>query len=175
MDYSSVKINKFAIPSTALNKTKEELFFLAYTDQLTETYNRNMFEEFRKEFDKENYTPLFVTIVDIDGLKIINDTEGHAAGDSHIKWVASQLMDNTGGSVFRLGGDEFLIVDRQPILLNAIQSISYGSVERHPYESLAEAMHRADKAMYLVKRNKKSRKERIYAHRNEDERVGVIT
>jgi len=149
-----------------------ELFFLAYTDQLTQCYNRNMLEEFRKDISDEDTTSLFVTIVDIDGLKWINDSEGHLAGDACIKWVASRLIPRAG-IVFRLGGDEFLLLDHEPIVLDNIRNISYGSVEKQVKETLAQAMHRADTLMYNQKRYKNNRMEKgpLYVNRIKDERI----
>ena len=45
------------------NKSRKELYYLAFVDRLTKTYNRNMLEEFREEFDSMD---IFVTIIDID-------------------------------------------------------------------------------------------------------------
>jgi diguanylate cyclase (GGDEF)-like protein len=70
--------------------------------------------------------------IDLDGLKSINDTHGHRAGDEAIKLAAQALRDTarTSDVVARLGGDEFLVagacVD-----------------DRHDLESLAERIHRA--------------------------------
>ena len=144
----------FAVPCIKNKKTMHELFVLAYTDQLTQCYNRNMLEEFRKELDTVNNKRLFVTIVDIDGLKEINDTYGHLAGDDCIKQIALTLSKRSE-VIFRLGGDEFLLFNPEPIYLDDFAMISYGSVERELYEPLASAMHRADMLMYQIKRNKK--------------------
>jgi len=145
----------FVIP--CINCTHKELFLLAYTDNLTQTYNRNMLEEFRKEIDINNKR-LFVTIVDIDGLKEINDTYGHLSGDNCIKQIA-RMLSKRSEIIFRLGGDEFLLLNyNNPIYLNDFSMISYGSVERELYEPLTSAMHRADMLMYQEKRNKKSYK-----------------
>ena len=50
--------------------------------------------------------------LDINGLKAINDTYGHSAGDTHIMAAADIIVESFGKSarVFRIGGDEFLIV-----------------------------------------------------------------
>ena len=163
-------LKPLAIP--LLTKNHQDLFYLAYTDQLTQTYNRNMLEEFRASLDSETNEAIFVTMVDIDGLKTINDTEGHAAGDAYIRWVAF-LLSETTSTIFRLGGDEFLLLSRKPLNLMHIQHISYGSVELLPNELLTNAMHRADKLMYKHKQYKKNRKEPVYdVHRNKNAKVG---
>jgi diguanylate cyclase (GGDEF)-like protein len=53
-----------------------------------------------------------VVALDLDGLKRINDTEGHAAGDRAITGLASALAGSIRGSdsVYRLGGDEFVVL-----------------------------------------------------------------
>ena len=55
-----------------------------------------------------------VAMMDLDGLKRINDSEGHAAGDDVLRTMGATLAANAraGDSVFRIGGDEFLIVAR---------------------------------------------------------------
>src|SRR5262249_4984032 len=56
--------------------------------------------------------PLALVIFDLDELKIVNDTQGHAAGDEAIKDVADALraMIRTGDNAFRIGGDEFAVL-----------------------------------------------------------------
>lgn len=127
-------------------KKIEELYFLAYMDALTAAYNRNMLEEMRKELDSQ---ALFVTMVDVDGLKLVNDTQGHHSGDRLIQFVADKLKQ-ISEAVFRLGGDEFLCIDREPpaLSMNIVRGVSYGTVAKLPTETLSEAMKRADKLMY---------------------------
>jgi hypothetical protein len=134
-------------------KTTEELYFLAYMDPLTATYNRNMLEEMRGQLDSE---ALFITMVDVDGLKPVNDMQGHAAGDHLLQYVSSKLK-RVSEAVFRLGGDEFLCVDRTPpsLSMNIVPNISYGTVVKLPNEPLSRAMKQADKRMYESKHGKK--------------------
>ena len=84
-------------------RTTEELKYLAYHDQLTGAYNRNYLEDIREDYDSQE---LYVTMVDIDGLKELNDTYGHEHGDLFIKSVCGEL-ESFGEPLFRLGGDEF--------------------------------------------------------------------
>lgn len=71
-----------------------------------------------KELDKirKARSTVCVSIVDVNNLKVVNDTEGHEAGDAVIREVATRLMSRfgkrlkTGSMVARLGGDEFLII-----------------------------------------------------------------
>jgi diguanylate cyclase (GGDEF)-like protein len=56
--------------------------------------------------------PLALLIFDLDELKTINDTQGHAAGDAALKRVADALRatTRTGDNAFRIGGDEFAVL-----------------------------------------------------------------
>lgn len=92
-------------------KTEAELRYLADHDSLTGLLDRR---RFRAELDQ--YTSFSaryggqgaVMIIDIDGLKEVNDRLGHEAGDELLQAVAGCLRQ--GGEAFRLGGDEFALV-----------------------------------------------------------------
>ncbi len=77
---------------------------------MTDVGNRRAFERFEdEELDKDG-TYGFV-MCDINGLKAVNDTQGHEAGDALIKGVCQSLVDTFGKmNVFRMGGDEFVVV-----------------------------------------------------------------
>ena len=138
------------------NKSKEELFRLAFFDSLTGVLNRNAFEEFRPRFERaRKKTDLYVTIVDVNNLKLINDSEGHQAGDRTIKFVADVLRE-VSDWVFRLGGDEFLLITEKPVTLEH-SFISYGSAYMGKQVSLRTAMSAADIKMYQNKRLKRGR------------------
>lgn len=86
--------------------------YLNYHDQLTGCLNRRSYEETIKLMDKKEYYPLSLVMVDADGLKLINDTIGHLYGDQLLISIANGLKDTVQnlGKVFRIGGDEFLIL-----------------------------------------------------------------
>ena len=153
------------LPASIPNKTMYELTRLAYFDKLTETGNRNLFEEMRRDFEEDDY--FFVCIVDVDDLKSRNDTWGSAAGDELLKHIAFDLQKNAEW-VFRIGGDEFLIINHyDPTLwLVSIPNISYGVVRNKQFKDLSYAMHEADQKMYEMKRQ--HRKERQYDNRVKD-------
>lgn len=66
-------------------KNKEEkIKYMSYHDSLTGSYNRRFFEEAKKRLDTERNIPLLVITGDINGIKLINDAFGHAAGDEMI-------------------------------------------------------------------------------------------
>ena len=71
--------------------------------------------------------PLSIAMIDIDNFKIFNDTYGHADGDNILKKIAEMLYESTRGSdyVFRLGGEEFLIV-----LIETSKNEAFSIIER---------------------------------------------
>lgn len=96
-------------------KKQSELHKMFITDNLTELYNRRGFygelEKSVKELQGREMT-LFIASVDMDGLKFINDTYGHAEGDYAIRAAADILrgtMEGRKGICARFGGDEFMI------------------------------------------------------------------
>ncbi len=106
----------------------EETVYLSRYDKLTNVYNRRYFEElfnntlFKAKTYNENF---FVVIFDINGLKHINDSYGHLAGDELIKTFALGLSNNIRVSdIFaRFGGDEFVGVFPGNDLQNTIHRL----------------------------------------------------
>ena len=92
-----------------------EMKELAARDKLTGLYNRRLFEE---QFDaavarsQRNGEELSLLVVDLDGLKRINDLGGHPAGDEALRALAESLVESSraGDVPCRLGGDEFAII-----------------------------------------------------------------
>ena len=87
------------------------LFHAAYEDPLTGLSNRAAWDEKMKEVD-EQPGPFCVISLDLDGLKGVNDTWGHEAGDRLIKGFARCLADAFSEPHFlaRIGGDEFCVI-----------------------------------------------------------------
>ena len=96
------------------DKSKEELCYLAFVDSLTKTYNRNMLEEFRKEFDSMD---IFVTIIDIDNLKMINDTKGHEEGDIYLLEALLRRLMSVRIGYLDLEEMSFLLLINQKLYL----------------------------------------------------------
>lgn len=93
----------------------EEVYKLAVIDPLTNLYNRRSGEQRLAEAiaqSERHLTPLTILVMDINGLKWVNDNFGHAAGDELIKHFAERLQRAIRGSdaAIRLGGDEFLVL-----------------------------------------------------------------
>lgn len=97
---------------TERKKLENKLRYLSYTDSLTGLYNRSSFDEKLNKYNQEKYLPLGIIMGDVNGLKLVNDTLGHLEGDKLIKSISNVLTDvcSNRGSVFRWGGDEFMIL-----------------------------------------------------------------
>ncbi len=96
-------------------RQKEELGQQAATDELTGVYNRRyFFEELNRQMALAGRysSPLAVAILDVDGLKAVNDRLGHAAGDEVLRSIALRLLRYSRASdlAARIGGDEFALI-----------------------------------------------------------------
>jgi diguanylate cyclase (GGDEF)-like protein len=160
----------------------EELFYamrtVAITDELTEVYNRRGYQwaagRLLRHLARERRGALLL-YVDVDNLKIVNDSLGHAAGDQLLKAASWALRSTCGDSAIigRIGGDEFAVLTRlhpgeshnhlRRRIHDAIQdynatgqcplSMSIGAAEFDPLRpaSVRALLERADQAMYLEK------------------------
>lgn len=96
---------QFRVQALALVKEVEEA---GYLDELTNCYNRRAFDV---RLEQLCNSPVCVMFVDVNGLKEVNDTQGHLAGDLVLKDLGKMLKAHFGGNdVFRVAGDEFLVL-----------------------------------------------------------------
>ncbi len=97
---------------TERKKGEEKIRFLSYHDPLTGLVNRRRFEKEMKKADMQQNQPVSLIFLDLNGLKLINDTFGHTAGDEFIVKVAQVLKKNCreGDVAARIGGDEFTVL-----------------------------------------------------------------
>lgn len=145
----------------------------ARVDGLTALLNRRAFDEdLRAAWTQD--AALHLAIIDVDGLKRVNDREGHAQGDKVLRIFAQALKAEAGalGQVYRLGGDEFAVLSEEPTdaLLEwtdiarqvARQTVlapvgaSVGVASRVESESPEQWSSLADSRMYDMKRRLKS-------------------
>ena len=160
------------------NEAESNVTWLAQNDSLTRLPNRRFFEDFARRIDDQPTGPekaYVVFAIDLDGFKKLNDLHGHAAGDEMLRTVAQRLAKLFPDDlVARLGGDEFIVVtsaaapDPEAIgrrICDALAepariagahtevgaSVGYAVCPAQS-ESLAEAAHCADIAMYVAKR-----------------------
>jgi diguanylate cyclase (GGDEF)-like protein len=151
------------------------LFSDSYNDDMTGLYNRRAYDDTLSQLmNRDSLKNITIVVFDVNGLKMVNDTKGHAAGDELIKTAAKIINDNFGeyGKCFRTGGDEFVAILEKPIkniralsfkfeyeqakwkgeLIDKI-SISYGIISGSDIEcSIDEMIFHADEQMYKRKR-----------------------
>ena len=91
---------------------EEKILYMSLHDSLTELYNRGYFEEEMTRIERGRCFPVSILMADLDGLKKINDTQGHAIGDRLIRDAANILNRAVRSSdvVARMGGDEFALI-----------------------------------------------------------------
>lgn len=145
------------------------------TDSLTGLYNRRAWEqtiELEEARARRYGTPYCIFIADLDGLKQINDTQGHEEGDLLLKRAAQCLKTAVRKCdlIARLGGDEFGVLaidcaressidllDRlRETFANANIEVSIGMAMRDPIGGILEALRVADLNMYRNKRYRKN-------------------
>lgn len=151
---------------------KEKLLYTSNTDALTGCFNRHAYET---DFNKLDLKKEWIYIsLDLNSLKHVNDTYGHAAGDEMICAAVACMKASFGdyGSVYRIGGDEFaVIVTQKPDELDAMtkhfdssmakwrgklvdsMTISYGCVSslEEDWEFVHDIAKEADRRMYASK------------------------
>lgn len=170
-----------------LEKQAAELEALSFQDGLTGLYNRRGFltlAEHQIKLASRTQTPLFLLFADLDDLKYINDTFGHAMGDQALM-AAGRILQTTcrqSDLVARMGGDEFAVLhfcaakDCTEAIMNRVQahlqeynattqdrlfqlslSVGYAWYDpRYPL-SLQELLREADEMMYARKKEKKAK------------------
>ena len=167
-----------------MTRSKERLQTMSVRDAMTGAYNRRgMYTKYKEMLAQaKEDDALFVGVVDMDGLKYINDNYGHKEGDFAIQRLAGVIRDcsHDDSVCARFGGDEFVIFDSDITEADADDmkrrfdanmeninhiiskpytlSASLGSIICTPSETdtLYSLITKADELMYEVKRNKKN-------------------
>ena len=171
-------INREQLQKKELGSTRK----LAYTDSLTGVKNKRAFTEAEKEIQEAVNCGLInefgVIVFDLNGLKIINDTRGHDAGDKYIQ-DSSQIICNVfkHSPVYRIGGDEFVVYLRgedynnREDLINLFDNMMDENLLKNDIviasgidvfcsakgDSFISVFERADKKMYERKKNLKQK------------------
>lgn len=149
------------------------LEYLSYNDQLTGVKSRRFYEEELKRLDVKENLPLTIVLGDANGLKLINDSFGHIAGDELIHKIAEIIEKECRPNdvVARLGGDEFVILlpntdtDETEKIIKSINksalkekvqnldvSISFGyETKRYEEEDIQDIFRKAENYMYKRK------------------------
>lgn len=156
----------------------EELRYANTHDRLTALFNRSFFDAEIERMRSSRQYPVSIVMADIDGLKLVNDAFGHAAGDHLIRRAADILREafRREDVVARIGGDEFVIIlpsAKEEVVKDAIKrvlacqaeankaeehavSISLGSATAENADQLNEALRLADTRMYYYKQRRKN-------------------
>ncbi|MBE5863076.1 MAG: diguanylate cyclase [Lachnospiraceae bacterium] len=146
---------------------------MAYFDALTGAHNKLAYQEKETEIDSElvsgSLKAFGVIVFDLNGLKRVNDTRGHEAGDEYIKQACHEISGKfTHSPLYRIGGDEFVVilegrdyVDRNRLLLTFEEEIENNQEEGRvvvssgmgvfkPYDDKCynDVFVRADRKMY---------------------------
>ena len=166
---------------TEAKKRDDAIRYLSYHDTLTGLYNRAFFEEQQQQLDARKSVPISLIMGDLNGLKLVNDSFGHSAGDILLK-EAGRLLQNhcrEDDILARLGGDEFVILlphtskneaaelctkiyeaferyNKDPERRTIYLSISLGhATKTNPNRSIEELMIEAEQMFYDTKNEKR--------------------
>lgn len=167
------KLGQFAVIMDDITEKKakqEAIEYLSYHDQLTNLKNRRYYEESLIKLDQPKHLPLTLIMGDLNGLKLVNDSLGHSAGDELLIKAANAIISSCRSNdiVARIGGDEFVIIlphtdEHQAekiikqIKKNTAQakvgaidvSISFGyATKKNPQTLLAQILKKAEDSMY---------------------------
>lgn len=157
----------------AVRKLQADMHNLLVRDPMTGAFNRHELNS-SLEDAVEHYSTSTIAIVDVDRFKYINDRYGHDVGDRVLMVIVNTFNRYMGPSdkLFRLGGDEFLLIfhGKDRLLTEEIMNyiakeirhtvhanstgitISVGVAESEPFTEIREWMKRADLALYESKR-----------------------
>lgn len=161
---------RLAKTERAAEQAQRELTF----DVLTGLFNRRGWEDLltaEEDRCRRFGSPAAVVLIDVDGLKAVNDSFGHGAGDDLLRRCAAALKIAVRGHdvIARLGGDEFAVLAIECDEAGAVQlasrlsgaldsaavAASFGLAVRNPADGLAAAVIEADARMYESKRGRR--------------------
>lgn len=106
-------IQRIAFDISRRKEWESALKRMSFEDSLTGVFNRNKFNREMEAGQDEASTRLGLAYFDLNGLKEINDNLGHSVGDALICRAARHISRIFDGKVYRIGGDEFVVVDRE--------------------------------------------------------------
>lgn len=172
-DWSQVQVALTDI--TARKKAEAYLEFLGKHDVLTKLYNRSYYVDEINRLERRDLRPITVIAADLNALKAVNDTLGHAAGDALLRRAGEVLAEAVvrPNCAARIGGDEFVVLmpgvgtEQGRELIETIEnlievnnqfypgerlSFAMGVATSRAGERLEETVKRADEAMYDAKR-----------------------
>ncbi|MEO8966329.1 MAG: sensor domain-containing diguanylate cyclase [Solirubrobacteraceae bacterium] len=138
LDVTAIKATQAAL-ETAVAAARQA----AQVDPLTGVWNRRSLDS---QMTSLGNGPVGALMLDIDHFKAVNDRFGHAAGDAALIAAAIRLRETTPTSetVFRMGGDEFLLVLPGPLDDDALRDVAEALRDRFEHEPLMFKSHRLE-------------------------------
>lgn len=154
--------------TNSLDRKKQQAYLekLSYRDMLTGLYNRNRYIERLEAYKQVQDQQIGAIYIDLNGLKKVNDEQGHRAGDELIVRAAGTIAGIFAEDAYRVGGDEFVVILldvsredfarkteqlRSQMQENSVDA-SIGGVWQASTENLENLLRRADENMYREKK-----------------------
>lgn len=155
--------------TNSLDRKKQQAYLekLSYRDMLTGLYNRNRYIERLEAYKQVQDQQIGAIYIDLNGLKKVNDEQGHRAGDELIVRAAGTIAGIFAEDAYRVGGDEFVVILldvsredfarkteqlRRQMQENSVDA-SIGGVWQASTENLENLLRRADENMYREKKH----------------------
>lgn len=152
----------FILDSIDRRETHAKLHRLSFEDTLTSVFNRNKFNHDIEEYENKPVENIGIAYFDINGLKTVNDNQGHEAGDLIIKTSATGINSIFKGETYRIGGDEFVVITHpvekdvfeqnvQKVINKLAEigiSVSYGISWEESSKTIEKQLSSADHLMY---------------------------
>ncbi len=160
-------VSYFVLNDIQKRKMVAELERMSFEDMLTGLYNRNKYMHDLAKWKKQMFKNIGIVYMDVNGLKKLNDEQGHQAGDALICFVGDAANAAFPGMTYRIGGDEFVIVcpdtekqefERRLALLNeqigtgATAKASVGADWSEDFADIERIVEHADERMYQMKK-----------------------
>lgn len=154
--------------TNSLDRKKQQAYLekLSYRDMLTGLYNRNRYIERLEAYKQVQDQQIGAIYIDLNGLKKVNDEQGHRAGDELIMRAAGTIAGIFAEDAYRVGGDEFVVILldvsredfarkteqlRRQMQENSVDA-SIGGVWQASTENLENLLRLADENMYREKK-----------------------
>lgn len=154
--------------TNSLDRKKQQAYLekLSYRDMLTGLYNRNRYIERLEAYKQVQDQQIGAIYIDLNGLKKVNDEQGHRAGDEMIVRAAGTIAGIFAEDAYRVGGDEFVVILldvsredfarkteqlRRQMQENGVDA-SIGGVWQASTENLENLLRLADENMYREKK-----------------------
>lgn len=163
--WTLITVNQLEKSKEKIEAQKKRFEQLSYSDTLTMIYNRNKYNEEIEKYESMDQFQVGIALFDLNGLKKINDEQGHRFGDILIQNTAKVLASLFENKIYRIGGDEFVVLDPDTtesqfydnvrsvceMMSNNNISISVGATWAEHGKEFNEKIKEADRRMYEQK------------------------